>query len=148
MSFQSISDLNGAIASLADWGQKISCEIFEIKMKKFRKSMKHKGLVSNPCSKSAPRLPRHPIRTLRSTLWVWISSICPMLLVSVTSVDSIGQTIPLNSCQFWTSLGSETTTNNTDTFLKYCKLKNIMFSKSSIFSKNGTIPVGISELAL
>ena len=55
MSFQSISDLNGAIASLADWGQKISCEFFEIKMKKFRKSMKHKGLVSNPCSKSALR---------------------------------------------------------------------------------------------
>ena len=55
VSFQSISDLNGAIASLADWGQKISCEFFEIKMKKFRKSMKHKGLVSNPCSKSAPR---------------------------------------------------------------------------------------------
>ena len=55
MSFQSISDLSSAIASLADWGQKISCEFFEIKMKKFRKSMKHKGLVSNPCSKSAPR---------------------------------------------------------------------------------------------
>ena len=34
-SFQSISDLNGAIACLADWGQKISCEFFEIKMKKF-----------------------------------------------------------------------------------------------------------------
>ena len=55
VSFQSISDLNGAIASLADWGNKISCEFFEIKLKKFRKSMKHKGLVSNPCSKSAPR---------------------------------------------------------------------------------------------
>ena len=55
MSFQSISDLNGAIASLADWGQEISCEFFEIKMEKFRKSMKHKGLSSNPCSKSAPR---------------------------------------------------------------------------------------------
>ena len=55
MSFQSISDLNGAIASLADWGQKISREFFEIKMNKVRKSLKHKGLVSNPCSKSAPR---------------------------------------------------------------------------------------------
>ena len=55
MNFQSISDLNGAIASLADWGQKKSCEFFEIEMKKFRKSMKHKGLVSNSCSKSAPR---------------------------------------------------------------------------------------------
>ena len=54
-SHQPISDLNGAIASLVDWGQKISCEFFEIKMKKFRKSMKHKGLVSNPYSKSAPR---------------------------------------------------------------------------------------------
>ena len=55
MSFQSISDLNGAIASLADWNQNISCEFFDIKMKKVRKSMKHKGLVSNPCSKSASR---------------------------------------------------------------------------------------------
>ena len=55
MSFQSISDLNGAIASLADWGQKIWCEFFEIKIKNIRKIMKHKGLVSNPCSKSAPR---------------------------------------------------------------------------------------------
>ena len=55
VSFQSISDLNGAIASLADWGQKISCEFFEIKMKKVRKSLEHKGLASNPYSKSAPR---------------------------------------------------------------------------------------------
>ena len=54
VSFQSISDLNGAIASLADWGQKISCGFFEIKMKKVRKHMKHNGLGSNPCSKSAP----------------------------------------------------------------------------------------------
>ena len=55
MSFQSISDLNSAIASLADWGHKISWEFFEMKMKKFRKCMKHKGSISNPCSKSAPR---------------------------------------------------------------------------------------------
>ena len=55
MSHQSISDLNGAIASLVDWGKKISCEFFEIKVKKFRKIMKYKGLVSNPSSKSAPR---------------------------------------------------------------------------------------------
>ena len=34
VSYQSISDLNGAIASLAEWGQKISCEFFEIKVKK------------------------------------------------------------------------------------------------------------------
>ena len=52
VSHQSISNLNGAIARLANWDQKISCEFFEIKMKKFRKSMKHKGLVSNPYSKS------------------------------------------------------------------------------------------------
>ena len=55
MSFQPISDLNGAIACLADWVQKISREFFEIKMKKFRKSMEHKGLVSNSCSNSASR---------------------------------------------------------------------------------------------
>ena len=42
MSHQSISDLNSAIASLADWGQKISSKFVELKMKKFRKSMKHK----------------------------------------------------------------------------------------------------------
>ena len=68
VSFQSISDLNGAIASLADWGQKISCEFFEIKMKKFRKSMKHKGLVSNPCSKSAPRQGLSAALDLRSLI--------------------------------------------------------------------------------
>ena len=37
VSFQSISDLSGAIASLADCGPQISCEFFEIKMEKFRK---------------------------------------------------------------------------------------------------------------
>ena len=76
VSFQSISDLNGAIASLADWGQKISCEFFEIKMKKFRKSMKHKGLVSNPCSKSAPREGLSaPLdsRSLKSQLRAWVN---------------------------------------------------------------------------
>ena len=53
MSFQSISDLNGAIASLSDWDQKISCEFFEIKMKTFRKSMKHKiyNVIQNPVVK-------------------------------------------------------------------------------------------------
>ena len=59
VSFQSISDLSGAIASLADWGQKISCAFSEIKMEKFRKSIKHKGLVSNPCSKSALSVQHH-----------------------------------------------------------------------------------------
>ena len=53
MSHQSISDLNGAIASLADWDQQISCEFFEIKMKTFRKSMKHKiyNVFQNPVVK-------------------------------------------------------------------------------------------------
>ena len=70
VSFQSISDLNGAIASLADWGQKISFEFFEIKLKKFRKSIKHKGLVSNTCWKSAPRQGLFAALDLRSlTLW-------------------------------------------------------------------------------
>ena len=53
MSFQSISNLNGAIASLAGWEQKMPCKFFEIKMSKFRKTMKQKGLISNSFSKSA-----------------------------------------------------------------------------------------------
>ena len=69
MNFQSISDLNSAIASLADWGQKISFEFFEIKLKKFRKSIKHKGLVSNSCSKSAPRQGLSAALGLRSLIW-------------------------------------------------------------------------------
>ena len=43
MSFQSIPDLNGAIACLDLSGQNISGECFEIKMEKCRKSMKYKG---------------------------------------------------------------------------------------------------------
>ena len=51
VSHQSISNLNGAIARLANWDQKISCEFFEIKMKKFRKSMKPEGGLLEKCSK-------------------------------------------------------------------------------------------------
>ena len=87
VSFQSISDLNGAIASLADWGQKISCEFFEIKMKKFRKIMKHKGLVSNPYSKSAPR---------QEILYV------PMETITNSWVSNQGQ-----YCLFWAQLVKE-----------------------------------------
>ena len=51
VSHQSISNLNGAIARLAHWDQKISCGFFEIKMKKFRKSMNHGGGLLEKCSK-------------------------------------------------------------------------------------------------
>ena len=54
MSFQSISDLNGAIAYLDLCGQTFSCEFFEIKMGKFCKSMKHKGQSQIPAQNRLP----------------------------------------------------------------------------------------------
>ena len=55
MSFQSNSDLNGAIACLDLGGQNISGECFAIKMEKWRKSMKHKGQSQKFAQKQAPR---------------------------------------------------------------------------------------------